>query len=73
MRTGHLNKGWIKNDDGEVIGIALGADFCAEHEWGIPSIRNSFKMKDKALGLERWKIRESRIDHIIFHRTIQCS
>lgn len=25
----------IRNDDGEVIGINIGFDYAAEHEWGI--------------------------------------
>jgi hypothetical protein len=33
---------FILNDNGDTIGICLGFDFCAEHEWGIEHLRNSF-------------------------------
>ena len=38
---------------GEVIGIALGADACAEHECGIHCIRAAFGMDDSLLGIEQ--------------------
>lgn len=53
----------LKNENGEFLGINLGADYCSEHEWGIDGIRQSLgvglpkkqnkklleKVKDKVL------------------------
>jgi hypothetical protein len=36
---------WIENN-GEVIGICFGYDFCAEHEWGIKDLREAFGISD---------------------------
>jgi hypothetical protein len=41
MRRGY-NSELIKDDNGKLIGVNLGADYCAEHEWGIDSIKNAF-------------------------------
>lgn len=41
MRRGY-NSELIKDDNGKLIGVNLGSDFCAEHEWGIDSIKNAF-------------------------------
>lgn len=35
-------------EDGRLICVNLGADYCAEHEWGISGIRNKFGIPDKA-------------------------
>lgn len=66
MRRGHLNKGWIVNDQGETIGISLGADFCAEHEWGLNGIRSNFGLKDGALGIDKHKVHQVPINNIIY-------
>lgn len=29
-------------EEGKVIGVSLGADYCAEHEWGIKGLQESF-------------------------------
>jgi len=44
--------------DGEVIAVNLGSDQCAEHEWGINTLRMDFGCNDDPLvvGLERRKI-----------------
>lgn len=34
--------GFIAGTDGKEIGIYLGADFCAEHEWGIKKLKSTF-------------------------------
>lgn len=41
MRQGHDN-GVLTNTAGEFIGIALGADYCAEHECGIRGLQRDF-------------------------------
>ncbi len=39
MRRGRDN-GWLLNEaSGDLLGINLGADFCAEHEWGIKRLK----------------------------------
>jgi hypothetical protein len=32
MRRGNEGQ-FLQNEDGSLLGINLGADFCAEHEW----------------------------------------
>lgn len=36
----------IKGDTGLLLGVNLGADYCAEHEWGIKSLKQSFGILD---------------------------
>lgn len=38
MRKASQDNGLIV-EDGKLIGIALGYDYCAEHEWGIEELR----------------------------------
>jgi hypothetical protein len=46
--------GFIAGTDGNPIGIYLGADFCAEHEWGIKKIKQAFGIGEtKQPGLPR--------------------
>lgn len=42
MRLTVLNKGWMYNKAGDLCGINLGSDFCAEHEEGIGLIQAAF-------------------------------
>ena len=46
MRRGREGKIWKSEETGEVIAITLGADFCAEHEWGIKGIKRMLGMKE---------------------------
>lgn len=41
MRRGN-NSELIKDEQGQLLGFNLGADYCAEHEWGIDGIKHSF-------------------------------
>lgn len=41
MRRGY-NSELIKDEQGQLLGFNLGADYCAEHEWGIDKIKSSF-------------------------------
>lgn len=52
MRTGRDN-GLLKNENGHLIGINLGADYCAEHEWGIKGLKALFGIEGKGYGIER--------------------
>lgn len=36
-----MNPTWLKDDAGKVIALNLGADFTAEHEWGINELRRT--------------------------------
>lgn len=51
---------WMYNRKGELAGIALGSDACAEHEWGTEDMRRSFGLlsEDAADGIERRLIRK---------------
>lgn len=53
MRLGTFDNGILKAPDGTVIGIALGADYCAEHEWGIEELKHIFGITEKGYGIER--------------------
>lgn len=39
---GTFNAELLKSEDGNFVGFNLGADYCAEHEWGIKGIQRSF-------------------------------
>ena len=45
MRRGYDSE-FLTDDNGEIMGINLGADHCAEHEWGIKGIKRSFNLND---------------------------
>jgi hypothetical protein len=44
MRRAYKSEIWESN--GEFVGINLGSDFVAEHEWGIKAIKESFNMSE---------------------------
>jgi len=50
MRQGRDNE--ILFRDGKLIGINLGADYCAEHEWGIDNINRSFGIDRTNFGVK---------------------
>lgn len=52
MRRARDN-GLLKDENGQLIGINLGADFCSEHEWGIKGLREMFGMKDTGYGIDK--------------------
>ena len=43
MRRGSNEEVW-RTDDGIFIGLSLGADYCAEHEWGIAKLKSKLGM-----------------------------
>lgn len=61
MRRGRDNE-FLKNEAGELMGICLGADFCAEHEWGIKETYSAFginnELKPGNIGMKRHTIHE---------------
>lgn len=51
-------KEWIYAPNGDLAGIAMGSDFCSEHEWGVKSLRMKFGTDESLDGIERRIIRE---------------
>lgn len=47
MRATFHDQSIVRNDEGQIIGINLGYDFCAEHEWGIKGIKDTFQIPEK--------------------------
>lgn len=47
--------GWLMDGD-KVVGINLGADYCAEHEWGIKSLKRQLAIDPNEIGIEARKI-----------------
>lgn len=76
MRRGYDNKLWI--EDGKLIGVSLGADFTAEHEWGIDDIKGYFDIPSTGFGMERRQIKtchnnllflqDKKNDYLFFNR-----
>lgn len=56
QRTG--NSKWIYTKGGDLAGIALGYDYCAEHEWGADRMRSAFGCHVQRDGIERRLIRQ---------------
>lgn len=52
MRHGN-EAGFLFDDNGQLIALNLGSDYCAEHEWGIKDLRRTFGMDDQSLGLDK--------------------
>ena len=65
MRRGYKN-GWLENDNKEMIGINLGADYCAEHEWGTKDLREILGVTDdkNVMGIERYRINNPKAEHL---------
>jgi hypothetical protein len=56
MRRAFSDTDVITDSNGQIIGVNLGYDYCAEHEWGINSLYRSFGMKlEDELGYESRK------------------
>lgn len=58
MRRGYDSG--LMGENGVFVGVNLGADHCAEHEWGIARLRDAFGMRDTApdcLGIESRRVR----------------
>lgn len=54
MRKSYESK--LIQDNNGLIGINLGSDMCAEHEWGIKDIKDCLGIDDSLIGLEKRKI-----------------
>jgi hypothetical protein len=55
MRRANDSK-WIK-EGSTLVGIALGSDFCSEHEWGVKPLKQEFQLEMTKDGIERRIIR----------------
>jgi hypothetical protein len=51
MRSGRDQE--ILETEGKLIGVNLGADYCAEHEWGIKGIKSRLGIDDSKQGLSK--------------------
>jgi len=57
LRQSSRGEGLIKYEDGTTYGISLGADFVAEHEFGIKDIQYYFGIKnDKGFGIQNRQV-----------------
>lgn len=56
----------VMNIDGQFVGFDLGADYCAEHEWGIKGIRREFKLNDNLIGIDKRMVTE--IPNTLFYK-----
>lgn len=66
MRRGH-DSSWMEDDNKQMIAINLGADFTAEHEWGIKELHQTLGVTDdeNVMGMERYRIRKPKMDNIV--------
>lgn len=57
MRSGRDN-GFMFDDKDNLIAVNLGADFTAEHEWGIDKLNRTLGINDdqNVLGIERYRV-----------------
>lgn len=70
MRIGNQDYGIFNDEDGKFIGISLGYDYCAEHEWGHDDIKRDFgipELSKKTLGIKSRSITKC-IDNLIFKK-----
>lgn len=68
MRIAYYNFGSVMIDE-QYIGISLGYDYCAEHEWGIKKIQLAFGIPEcsrETVGIACRKITKSPMDDIQF-------
>ena len=47
MRRATMATAWLLSEEGEVEGVALGADACTEHECGVAPLRRSMGVADR--------------------------
>lgn len=52
MRQAFNSKGWIHDSTGQFMGVALGFDFCAEHERGAKDLMRAFEVDSSQLGFD---------------------
>ena len=71
MRNASQDYAIITNEEGnEFMGIALGYDYCAEHEWGIKDLKNRFGIPEstkKNMGIKARSITKN-IPNLVFKK-----
>lgn len=60
MRKAFHNVSYIIDED-KFIGVSLGYDYCAEHEWGIKGIRRKFGMDNTKVGIDARTITKGNV------------
>lgn len=70
MRNAHSG-GILLNDQGQFAAWNLGADYCAEHEWGIKRLQQilGISQDDSIFGIERRRVTQVHADYIHFAET----
>lgn len=65
MRRGN-DCAWMEDDNKQMIACNLGADFTAEHEWGIKELYETLGVKNdpKVMGIERYRVQKPRMEQI---------
>lgn len=63
MRKAYHNVEYIFHNE-EFIGVSLGYDYCAEHEWGIKGIRREFGMESDKIGIEGRAITKGEVTYL---------
>lgn len=65
MRRGR-DSGWMEHE-GKLVAVNLGADFTAEHEWGIKELQQTLGVNPdpKVLGIERFRIKKTNNDCVL--------
>jgi hypothetical protein len=59
MRRGTEGTYWRDENSNQIVAVNLGADFCAEHEWGIKGIQNALGIQGySGVSFSRNSIRE---------------
>jgi hypothetical protein len=56
MKSTFKDNGVIRDEDGNLIGVNLGWDFTAEHEWGVKGIKRDLGIFEKADGAARYHV-----------------
>ena len=56
----------LKNKAGEIFGLNLGADYCAEHEWGIEPMWKAMKVDKNSMDLGRYRAASPQKDNLFY-------
>lgn len=69
MRRSFQGTQFMFDDNNNFVGVSLGADYCAEHEWGIEELKNMFGLPNncfekKIFGIEAR--RNSQVQNLYF-------
>lgn len=63
MRKAYQNVSIVRNEEknNELIGVSLGYDFCAEHEWGTKGIKREFGIDSTKIGIDARSITKGSV------------